>query len=117
MYRYTGAATSGNPFEGAAQVGAGANATMTPADITTAGANRRVVVLVAEADNQALGDFTGGTATLPEETAEATIATGTRGALGVNGLVRSSAGAFDCGTYVLGAAAGHIEFTFALLPA
>ena len=90
---------------------------MTPADITTTGSNRRVVVLVAEGDNQALGDFTGGTATVSEETPEATIATGTRGALGINGVVRTSAGAFDCGTYVIGAASGHIEFTFALLPA
>ena len=117
MYRYTGAITSGTPFEAGAQGGAGSNATITPVDITTQGANRRVVVLVAEADDLALGNFSGGTATVAEETAEATTSLGTDGALGINGLSRTSAELFDFGTYTLAASAGHIEFTFALLPA
>jgi subtilisin family serine protease len=117
MYRFTGAAVSGTPFEAAAQGGAGSNATITPVDITTQGANRRVVVLVAEGDDQALGDFTGGTATVSEETAEATTTLGTDGTLGLNGLARTSAETFDFGTYTLGSAVGHVEFTFALLPA
>ena len=117
MYRYTGVVSSGTPFEAAAQTGAGSNTTMTPVDITTLGANRRVVVLVAEGDDLALGNFSGGTATVPEETAEATTATGTDGALGVNGLARPSPGLFDFGSYTLSAAVSHIEFTFALIPA
>jgi subtilisin family serine protease len=117
MFRFTGAATTGTPVEAVAQVGVGNNATMAPADITTQGPNRRVVVLVAEGDDQALGGFAGGTAAVPEETAEATTTLGTDAALGINGLARTSSETFDFGTYSLGVAAGHIEFTFALLPA
>jgi hypothetical protein len=117
MYRYTGAATSGTPYEAAAQIGFGANATITPVDITTLGVNRRVIVLVAEGKNFALGDFAGGTATVPEETPEAATDLGSDGALGINGLDRPSSGFFDFGTYVLAGSCGHIEFTLALLPA
>jgi hypothetical protein len=115
MYRYAGVVTTGTPYENAAQTGKGASNLLAPIDISTAGPDRRVIVLVAEGNNYALGDFTGGTATVPEETAEATSAIGTKGALGINGLGRSSAGQFDFGSYTLPAASGlHIEFSFAL---
>ena len=117
MYRFAGVATSGAPYEAAAQVGFGSMATMTPVDITTLGSNRRVVVLVAEGKSLALGDFTGGTATVPEETTEATTSLGTDGALGVNGIDVTSPGLFDFGTYTLATAAAHIEFSLALRPA
>jgi hypothetical protein len=116
MYRYTGVVTSGTPFEAAAQVGFGASATVNPADITTLGASRRAIVFVAEGKNLALGDLTGGTATVPEETPEATTSLG-GGALGINGLDRPSSGLIDFGTYALSGSCGHIEFSFALLPA
>ena len=116
MYRFVGAATSGTPYEAAAQIGFGNSAAITPVDITTLGSNRRAVVLVAEGKSLALGDFTGGTATVPEETAEATTTLGTDGALGVNGVAATSPGLFDFGTYTLAAASGHIEFSLALLP-
>jgi hypothetical protein len=116
MYRFAGVATSGAPYEAAAQIGFGSMATVTPVDITTLGPNRRAVVLVAEGKSLALGDFTGGTATVPEETPEATTTLGADGALGVNGVELASQGLFDFGTYVLTAAAGHVEFSLALLP-
>ena len=118
MYRYTGVVPSGTPYEDASQTGKGASNLMTPVDITTSGSDRRVIVLVAEGSNFALGDFTGGTATVPEETAEATTAIGTKGALGINGLGRTSAELFDFGSYTLPSTSGlHIEFSFALRPA
>jgi hypothetical protein len=117
MYRYTGVRTSGNPHEAAAQGGAGANATITPVDITTAGPDRRVVVLVAEGEDFALGNFTGGTVTVPEETAHVTTALGGDGALGINGVARTAAELFDYGTYTLASSTRHIEFSFALVPA
>jgi hypothetical protein len=117
MYRYTGAITSGSPIEASSQDGKGANATITPVDITTAGSNRRVVVLVAEGNDLALGDFTGGTATVAEEIAEATSSLGIDGALGINGRARTSAELFDFGTYTLTESSSHIEFSFALVPA
>jgi hypothetical protein len=117
MYRFTGVAASGVPFEGAAQDGKGANATITPVDITTTGPNRRVVVLVAEGDDLALGDLTGGTALVGEDVPEATTSLGADGALGINGLGRPSAEQFDFGTYTLAASAAHIEFSLALRPA
>ena len=55
-------------------------------------------MLVAEGKSFALGDFTGGTAVVPEETPEATPSLGA-GALGINGLTRTSAGPFDFGIY------------------
>ena len=116
MYRYTGVIASGTPYEAAAQDGKGALATITPVDISTAGANRRVIVLVAEGKSLALGDFTGGTASVPEETPEATPSLGA-GALGINGLTRASAGPVDFGIYTLTGSAAHIEFSFALVPA
>ncbi len=115
MYRYTGVIASGTPYEASAQDGKGALATITPVDISTTGPNRRVIVLVAEAKSFALGDFSGGTASVPEETAEA-IASASAGALGINGLNRPSAALFDFGTYTLTGSAAHIEFSFALLP-
>jgi hypothetical protein len=117
MYRYTGVAASGTPYEAPAQDGKGANAVITPIDITTAGTNRRVIALVAEGKSLALGDFTGGTAVVPEEIAETTTTLGSDGALGINGLGRTSAELFDFGTYTLSLSAAHIEFSFALLPA
>jgi hypothetical protein len=116
MYRYTGVIASGTPYEAAAQDGKGALATITPVDISTTGANRRVIVLVAEGKSFALGDFTGGTASVPEETPETTPSVGT-GALGINGLSHASAGPFDFGMYTLAGSAPHIEFSFALVPA
>jgi hypothetical protein len=116
MYRFAGASPSGAPYEAVAQIGFGNMATITPVDITTSGSNRRVVVLVAEGKSHALGDFTGGTATVPEETPEATTTLGADGAIGVNGIDVASPGLFDFGTYTLAGAAGHIEFSLALLP-
>jgi hypothetical protein len=53
---------------------------------------------------------------VPEETPEETTTLGTDGALGVNGLEVAAPGFFDFGTYLLAAAAGHVEFSLALLP-
>jgi hypothetical protein len=116
MYRFTGAATSGTPFEAAAATGAGGT-TLTPVDIATTGPNRRVVVLAALEDDLALGSFTGGTATVPEDVAEAKTATGTDAALGINSLARTVAETFDFGTQTIAYNRNHALFTFALLPA
>ena len=62
------------------------------------------VVLVAE-KSLALGDFTGGTAVVPEEQATTTL--GTDGALGVNGVAATSPGLFDFGTYTLATGKAH----------
>ncbi len=116
MYRFTGAATSGTPYEAAASTGASASA-LTPADVTTLGANRRVVALTALEDDLVLGDYTGGAATVPEDVEESRTATGTDGALGLNSLARASAGAFDFGSQTVAWKRSHIIFTFALTPA
>src|SRR3990167_2347572 len=58
MYRFTGCPDSGDPFESTAQNGA-MSATITPAAVATLGRDRLVVSLVAVADNNALGNFTG----------------------------------------------------------
>ncbi len=114
MYRYVGVATSGTPYEAAAQSGLGNSAVVNPADITTLGSNRRAVVLVAEGNDHPLGDFSHGA--VPEETAEETTALGTDGALGINGVAVALPQLFDFGTFSLAAATGHIEFSLALLP-
>ena len=112
MYRYVGVATSGTPYEAAAQIGFGSSALVNPVDITTLGSNRRAVVLVAEGNDHPLMDLSHG----PEETAEETTALGTDGALGINGVAVASPQLFDFGTFSLAAATGHIEFSLALLP-
>jgi len=91
--------------------------TLTPADITSLGPNRRVVVLTAVEDDVALGSYTGGTATLPEDVAEAKTATGTDAALGLNSLARTVAEAFDFGSQAIANNRNHALFTFALIPA
>jgi hypothetical protein len=116
MYRFTGATTSGTPYEAAAMTGAGGT-TLTPADISTLGANRRVVVLTALEDDLVLGTYTGGTATLPEDVAEAKTPTGSDGALGLNSLARTAAEAFDFGSQTITNNRNHVLFTFALIPA
>ena len=116
MYRFTGATTSGTPYEAAAMTGAGGTA-LTPVDITTLGPNRRVVVLTAVEDDLALGSYTGGTATLPEDVAEAKTATGTDASLGLNSLARTVAEAFDFGSQAITNNRNHVLFTFALVSA
>ena len=106
MYRYTGVVASGTPYEARCPGWKGRHRDDHPVDITTAGANRRVIALVAEGKSFALGDFTGGTASVPEETPEATPSLGA-GALGINGLTRTSAGLFDFGIYTLSLRVRH----------
>ena len=86
------------PYEAPAQDGKGANAIITLIDVTTAGTNRRVIALVAEGKSLALGDFTGGTAVVPEEIAETTTTLGSDGALGIN---RSAGHLSSCSTWHL----------------
>ncbi len=116
MYRFTGVTTSGSPHEAAAVAG-GTTSTLTPADVTTLGTNRRVVALTALEDDLALGSYTGGTGALPEDVAEATTPTGTDGSLGLNSLARSSAEAFDVGSQTIAFNRNHALFTLALIPA
>ncbi len=116
MYRFTGVTTSGTPYEAAAATG-GTTSTLTPVDVTTLGANRRVVALTALEDDLALGSYAGGTATVPEDVAEALTSTGTDGALGLNSLARTSAEAFDVGSQTIAFNRNHALFTFALIPA
>ncbi len=116
MYRFTGVTTSGNPFEGVGAVGGGTKV-LTPADVVTSGADRRVVVLTAEEDDLALGSYAGGTATMPEDVADATTSLGTDGALGINSLNRTAAETFDPGTQTIAFNRSHVLFSFALIPA
>ena len=116
MYRFTGVTTSGTPYEAAAATG-GTTSTLTPVDVTTLGTNRRVVALTALEDDLALGSYAGGTATVPEDVAEALTSTGTDGALGLNSLARTSAEAFDVGSQTIAFNRNHALFTFALIPA
>lgn len=116
MYRFTSVTTSGNPFEGVAATG-GATKVLSPADIVTSGGDRRVVVLTAQEDDLVFDSYTGGTATLPEDIAEARTGLGTDGALGVNSLNRASAETFDPGSLTLAYNRNHVLFSFALIPA
>lgn len=116
MVRFTGVVTSGAPFEGAVDTG-GSTKVLTPADVTTSGPDRRVVVLTAEEDDLVLDSYTGGTATLPEDVAEARTGLGADGALGVNSLTRASAETFDPGSQTIAFNRNHVLFTFALIPA
>ena len=116
MYRFTGVTTSGNPYEAAAVTG-GTTSTLTPADVTTLGADRRVVALSAIEDDRPLASYAGGTATVPEDVAEALTPTGTDGALGLNSLARTSAELFDVGSQSITFNRNHVLFTFALIPA
>ena len=115
MYRFTGATTSGNPYEAAAVTG-GTTATLTPADVTTLGANRRVVALSAIEDDRPLGSYAGGTATVPEDVAEALTPTGTRSVRAQ--LACPHVGElFDVGSQSISFNRNHVLFTFALIPA
>jgi hypothetical protein len=116
MYRFTGVTTSGNPFEGVTATGGGTKV-LTPAVIVTSGADRRVVVLTAEEDDLDLGSYTGGTATMTEDVADAKTGLGTDGALGINSLNRESAETFNPGSQTIAFNRNHVLFSFALIPA
>src|SRR3990167_3403820 len=117
MYRFSGIPDgTADPFEAATNAGMTSNATLTPADIVTLGRDRRVVCLMAVGDDNAVGNLTGGTATVPEDVAEATTITGTDGCLSCLSVAPSNPGAFDFGSFVMAASDPHVLFTFALLP-
>jgi hypothetical protein len=116
MVRFTGVTTAGNPFEGV-NATSGSTKTLTPASVATTGDDRRVVVLTAEEDDLALADYTGGTATLPEDFAEAKTGLGSDGALGINSLNRDSAETFAPGSQTILYNRAHVLFSFALIPA
>ena len=117
MYRFSGIPDgSADPFEAAAQTGLTASATITPADLTTLGRDRRVVCLLTVGDDNAVGNLTGGTATVPEDVAEAITLTGTDGCLSCLSAARSMPELFDFGTFVMAVADPVVAFTFALLP-
>ena len=72
MYRFTGVTTSGNPYEAAAVTG-GTTSTLTPADVTTAGRQPpRRRALGDRGRSPRSASYAGGTATVPEDVAEAT---------------------------------------------
>src|SRR3990167_9248192 len=118
MYRFSGIPDgTDDPFEAATNAGMTSNATLTPADIVTLGRDRRVVCLMAVGDDNAVGNLTGGTATVPENVADATTLTGTDGCLSCLSVAPSNPGVFDFGSFTMIAADPHVLFTFALLPA
>jgi hypothetical protein len=115
MYRFAGARVTGDPHEGAATAG-GSTTVLTPADVTTLGANRRVVVLTALEDDLNLAGYAGGTAAVPEDVAEAKTALGADGALGLTSVARTGAEVFDVGTQTIAYNRSNALFTFALVP-
>ncbi len=116
MYRFSGVRTTGAPYEGAATAGSASVTVLTPADVTTLGANRRVVVLTALEDDLNVAGYAGGTAAVPEDVAEAKTPLGTDGALGLTSVGRTSAEAFDVGSQTIAFNRRHALFTFALVP-
>lgn len=115
MYRFTGVRTSGDPHEGAAVASAGTKL-LTPADVTTTGTDRRIVVLTALEDDLDVAGYAGGTAAVPEDVAEAKTPLGTDGTLGLASIARSAAETFDVGTQTIAFNRSHVLFTFALVP-
>lgn len=117
MARYTGGVESGTPFEAAAQTGLGNNATWTPADITTLGADRLALALACAGDDLlTAGNYTGGTATVTERV-DVETGLGTDGTLHAADAPVAAASTFDYGSQTTAAAHAHALFSFALLPA
>ena len=106
------------PYEATAQAGAGTGTTGTPADVTTTGPDRRILVLSGfGALPTALGDCTGGTLTVPENEAEFTAGTGgTAAGIQLCSVEYDGVSLFDVGTQAGYASSGKVHFTIALMP-
>lgn len=98
--------------------GAGTSATIADSGVTTLGADRLAINLVAVNDDNALDAFTGMTGgTWAEATAEYLTATGTDGAIGLQTATIASAGTIDGGTDSMGISDAWGVVGFALIPA
>jgi hypothetical protein len=114
MARFTGCVTSGTPYEAATKRDS-VGTTFTPADTTTLGADRLALALaVAAEDLLALGNYTGGTATVTERV-HVEFDLVNDGTLHIADATVASASTFDYGSQTVGNQAQAI-FSLALIP-